>query len=186
VCDTNPSTDDGDYRRSRLVLTPEAGQAIPRTSDWSYTLSGDNQVDAVEHTVSLYGVDLAGNRTQPLVARYILDNVAPVLTVTAITNTAFYSRSLSVLRGTATDGGAVASVYVLVESGETTYQEPAEREGDTWRYALRPMTPGLYTLRVSAYDTAGNVASSGPFEVAVTAPIFELLYMPIMSQKYTP
>ncbi len=186
VCDTNPAADDGDYRRSRLVLTPQAGDNIPLTGDWAYTLSGPDRVDAVEHTVSFYGVDLAGNRAAALTANYILDNVAPVITVTGIVNTALYTTSLTVLTGTVTDGGAVASVHVLVENDGVVYREPAELAGDAWRYTLRPKTPGVYTLRVSAYDAAGNVANSGPFEVEVQAPTLHFIYMPLVTREYAP
>ncbi len=187
VCDTNPAAGNGDYRRSRLVLTPQAGDAIPLPGDWSYTLSGADQVDSVEREVSFYGVDLAGNRSAALTARYILDNVAPVLRVTGIVDTAPYTTSLTVLTGTVTDGGTSANVTVLVESAEgMTYQDVAVLEGDVWRYILHPMAPGRYTLWVSAYDAAGNVASGGPFTVEVRAPTRYIVYMPLVTRDYAP
>jgi hypothetical protein len=127
-------------------------------------------------------VDVAGNRSEALAASYILDNVAPRLTVTGIVDTAPYTPSLTVLTGTVTDGGAV-SVSVLVESDGVVYREPAVLEGDTWRYTLQPASPGLYTLRISAYDAAGNVANSGPLEVQVSTPQF--IYLPFVARTYT-
>jgi len=187
VCDTNPAADNGDYRRSRLVLTPQAGDAVARPGDWSYTLSGADRVDSVEREVSFYGVDLAGNRSAALTARYVLDNVAPVLKVTHIVDTAPYTTSLTVLAGTVTDGGASANVTVLVENAEgMTYQDVAVLEGDIWRYILHPMAPGRYTLWVSAYDAAGNVTSRGPFTVEVQAPTWYTLYMPLVTRDYAP
>jgi len=187
VCDTNPAADNGDYRRSRLVLTPQAGDAVARPGDWSYTLSGADRVDSVEREVSFYGVDLAGNRSAALTARYVLDNVAPVLKVTHIVDTAPYTTSLTVLAGTVTDGGASANVTVLVENAEgMTYQDVAVLEGDVWRYILHPMAPGRYTLWVSAYDAAGNVTSRGPFTVEVQAPTWYTLYMPLVTRDYAP
>ncbi|HQI84959.1 MAG TPA: tandem-95 repeat protein [Anaerolineae bacterium] len=186
VCDTNPATDDGAYLRARLLLAPPASAGLPRTGGWSYTLTGPARADAVERAVTFYGVDLAGNRAEALTARYILDNVAPVITVTGIINTALYTTSLTVLTGTVTDGGAVASVHVLVESDGMTYQEPSELAGGAWRYTLRPPTPGRYILRVSAYDAAGNVTSSGPFEVEVQAPTLRFIYMPLVTREYAP
>ncbi|HQJ10240.1 MAG TPA: tandem-95 repeat protein [Anaerolineae bacterium] len=187
VCDTNPAADNGDYRRSRLVLTPQAGDAIPRPGDWSYTLSGADRVDSVEREVSFYGVDLAGNRSAGLTARYILDNVAPVLKVTHIVDMAPYTTSLTVLTGTVTDGGASANVTVLVENAEgMTYQDVAVLEGDGWHYTLRPLAPGRYTLWVSAYDAAGNVTSRGPFTVEVQAPTQYIVYMPLVTRDYAP
>ncbi|MBN1875199.1 MAG: proprotein convertase P-domain-containing protein [Anaerolineae bacterium] len=187
VCNTNSAADEGDYRQSRLILTPQAGQSLPQTGAWAYTLSaGDERVDAIERTVSLYGVDLAGNRAEALTARYILDNVAPVITVTNIANMAVYSPSLTVLTGAVTDGGAVASMAVLVESDEATYRDVAVLDGTTWHYTLRPMSPGHYTLWVGAYDTAGNMTSIGPFEVEVHISIFQLLYLPLVSCDYIP
>jgi len=183
VCNTNPAADGGDYRRSRLALTAQASGGIPLTGDWTYTLSGPDQADGLERAVSFYGVDLAGNRAAALTARYILDNVAPVINVASLVDTALYTTSLTVLTGTVTDGGGVASVSVLVESGGVVYREPAKLSGDTWRYTLRPASPGLYTLQVSAYDVAGNVAHSGPFVVWVTA--LQSIYLPFVARTYT-
>lgn len=184
ICDSVPGTNDGAYLQSRLVLTPQAGETLARTGDWVYNLSGSDRMDAVERTVQLYGVDLAGNRTAPLSVSYIMDNVAPVVAVTNLTRTVLYSVSVPVLDGIVSDGGRVTDVYVSVQYGGTVYQDVAYLEGDTWRYALRPSALGTYSLRVSAYDAAGNVTHSDPFEVEVRTPV-QINYLPLVFKAYS-
>ena len=89
---------------------------------WSFTLSAPNQEDYVAYTISVYGIDRAGNRaTQPTQGTFIVDNVAPVLTVTQLINTAPLTYSLPVLNIAATDGGGLAQALVFVEAPNTTF-----------------------------------------------------------------
>jgi subtilisin-like proprotein convertase family protein len=189
VCDNVPGTNDGEYLQSRLVLTPQADEALPRTGDWAYTLSGSDRMDAVERTVWLYGVDLAGNRAEPLVASYILDNVAPVISVTTAANTAPYGARVTVLSGTATDGGELHALTVAVEtpSGELT-RAPVQVTGHgSWSFDMVASSPGTYHLWPTAVDLAGNQTTVGPYAVVVSPPASErrhTTYLPAIFDAY--
>lgn len=185
ICDTNPSANDGLYQRSQLVLEPQAPLRLSPDGQWSYSLSTSNQEDYVAHTISVYGIDRAGNRTtQAAPYTYIVDNVAPVMTVTQLINRTPLTYSVPVLNIAATDGGGVAQMLVFVEAPNTTYTTLAMRDGDGWHFDLEPSLIGTYRLWISAYDNAGNVASSGAYQVNVTGPLPYTTFLPIVAYNY--
>ena len=185
ICDTNPAANDGQYQRSQLILEPQAALQLAHDGQWSYMLSISNQEDYVAHTISVYGIDRAGNRTaQPTHATFIVDNVAPVMTVTQLIATAPLTHSLPVLNIAATDGSGVAQVLVLVDAPNTTYATLATRDGAGWHFDLDPSLIGTYRLWISAYDNAGNVASSGAYQVNVTGPLPYTTFLPIVAYNY--
>ena len=183
ICDMNPSADNGFYHRSRLALEPQPERTTPRTGDWSFTVRNAGDLDYVQQTVSIYGVDLAGNRTaDPLVLNVIVDNVPPVLTVTQLVNASVLTPSVPVLSGLARDGGKVDQIAVLVQTPQMVYQELATRNGEAWQYDLHPVTLGRYNLWVRAYDLAGNVTLAGPYQVDIT-PIRQI-FLPAVMHNY--
>ena len=125
ICDTRPSADDGAYHRSRLVLKPRDTAA--RSGDWFYTASGAGELDYVEQNISIYGVDLVGNRsTHPLSLSFTVDNVAPVITVTTSVDTVpITATETMVLAGTASDGGPM-SVIIHMQAPEGDLQSDRE------------------------------------------------------------
>jgi hypothetical protein len=135
--------------------------------------------------VTAYGEDVFGNRTiDPLSLNVVVDNVAPVVTVTHVLASAPLTATIRALEGLATDGGEVGSIFVTVQSptGRVTL-DLATLDGDTWYYSLKPTVEGRYVLWVSACDSAGNVAAAGPFVVDVAIPI---VYLPMVSHDYAP
>ncbi|MCX6029358.1 MAG: hypothetical protein NT169_08650 [Chloroflexi bacterium] len=151
--------------------------------------------DNVTHTLRAYAVDLVGNRSQELTGlsarsgnrpltrtfdnsasglTFQLDNVAPVITVTAaITQLeAFPDRPLTtVLSGTVTDGGQVNRLYALVRTpgGDLLTGQIARNDsGGGWWYDLRPSAIGEYAIWVNAVDGADNAATFGPHYLQVT------------------
>lgn len=185
ICDANPSADHGFYHRSRLTLKPQPEHTTPRSGDWSFTVRNTGDLDYVQQTVSIYGVDLAGNRTaEPLVVNVTVDNVPPVLTVTQWVSAAVFKPSVRVLSGLAHDGGQVAQIAVLVQTPERVYQELATWNGEAWQYDLQPASLGRYTLWVRAYDLAGNVTLAGPYAVDITPP--HQVFLPVIMRNHTP
>lgn len=168
ICDLEPSANDGAYNRSRLVLKPQSTAA--RTGEWSYRASIPDREDYVQHALSVYGVDLVGNRTEPpLDVSFIVDNVAPVITVNEVVTQMWWGSTQTILSGTVSDGGQVSTAFVYIQDPTgRIYSEMVTREGDTWRYDLRAWLVGRYTLWVIVGDLAGNVSTAGPFAVDAT------------------
>jgi len=185
LCDTSAADNDGAYQRRQLRLTPQADRVLARDGQWSYAVTLNDQQDFVAHTVSVYGVDAAGNRATNATAQtFVADNVAPVLTVTKLIETAVLTHSVPVLNIAATDGGSVNQVYVIVEAPNETYAAEATRDGNGWRFDLQPAQAGTYTLQVSAYDAAQNVSLAGPFGVAITEPTIYQAFLPLVTQAF--
>ncbi len=188
ICDRHPSTDDGTYLGSRLSLVPSAAAQAARTGTWSHTFHPEETLDYEVRGLHVVGVDLAGNRTtDPLNVDVIVDNVAPVLTATHIITRTPFTPSLQVLAGTLADGSLDAGtedlrLSVVVEGPGGTYADSAAREGTSWQYTLHPSVPGTYQLSVTAYDTAGNATTAGPFTVNVKP--WRQIYMPFVARRF--
>ncbi len=190
ICDLNPSTADGAYHRSRLVLTPR--QAEARSGRWSYQAPGVEDLDHVTQTLTVYGMDVVGNRTvDPVRLDVTVDNVPPRLTATDLMTTVTPTIKAGVLSGTVADGGGVSAVFVVVQTpagAHTTrgevYQEPVAWEGTTWSYDLEAVFDGRYRLWVNASDRAGNVTTAGPFEVTVLSWL-RSVYLPLVMQNWS-
>jgi hypothetical protein len=149
------------------------------TGDWSYALQALGELDYYDQSLSLYGIDGAGNRsTTPLSRTYKVDNVPPVVTVTTwIRYTPTVTPTL-VLDGAVYDGSGSSDVYVLVEAPDETFTSTlATRVGDNWSYTLHPWTEGSYDLRIEARDGNGNVRGLGPYGVIVGA---KTVYLPLV------
>jgi subtilisin-like proprotein convertase family protein len=171
ICDTYPADYDGTYNRSRLVLKPQ-NTAVP-SGDWFQGRSTTTGLDNVEQILAVYGIDLAGNRSpEPVGLTFWVDNVAPVITVTAAISVVEASpnrTATTVLSGTVSDGGRVSRMYASVRTpGGNRYTGQVARDGDEWWYDLQPDTTGTYTIKVTAVDAAGNTASTALYSVQVT------------------
>jgi subtilisin-like proprotein convertase family protein len=165
ICDLEPSTNNGTYHRSKLVLKPQS-TAAPN-GDWSYALSIPDREDYVQHTLSIYGVDQVGNRTAPpLDVSFIVDDVAPLITVDDVVTQMWWGRTETVLSGTVSDGGQVSTAFVTIqEPSGRIYDERLTPQGDAWSYDLHARLVGPYTLWVVTGDAVGNASTAGPFVV---------------------
>ncbi len=187
LCDTSAADNDGTYQRSQLRLTPQADRLLALNGQWSYAVTLNDQQDFVAHAVSVYGVDAAGNRATNATAQtFVADNVAPVLTVTQLIETAVLTHSVAALNIAASDGGSISQVFVLVTAPDGTYAIEATRDSDGWHFDLQPSLAGTYTLQVSAYDAAQNVSMAGPFEVTITEPTVYQTFLPVVMQAFAP
>lgn len=145
---------------------------------WTYPVLFLPDGDNITNTVVLYGVDGAGNRSAPLTRTYAVDTVSPVLQVTQVhTSISLSSAPTVVLTGTVSDGSEVTEVYVRVEtpSGQV-YWTVAESDGVNWQFAPEVAETGVYTIRIEAWDAAGNVQNAGPYSFVVTS----LIYLPVI------
>jgi uncharacterized repeat protein (TIGR01451 family) len=153
---------DGECDRASLLATDE------NSARWKYRLPGDPS-DYVTKTISIYGTDRLGNRTQELQATVILDNVPPELNVTQVRDQEMLGDRQVVLQGMMQDGGPDPRAFVRVQApnGIQSMQNTARNE-DQWWYELPGDMPGRYTLWLYAADTAGNSRTMGPYTVDVT------------------
>ncbi len=138
---------------------------------WEYTLRAVEDLDNKTQTISLYGIDGAGNRSSvPLTRTYKVDTVPPVITVTKHVDYLPIAVPTLVLSGTVSDGSGVSDMYVGVEtpSGNSVW-EKIERDGSLWSYTLHPQEHGLYHLWIKSQDTEGNTGEYGPYDVGVVA-----------------
>ncbi len=181
ICDLIPASGDGQYHRSQLRLQPR--ETAARSGDWMFTVRNDQPMDWVTQTVSLYGEDRVGNRmTNPLTFDVIVDNVPPVITTTQLARSLGLTLTVAALAGTVSDGGRVAGVFVTVWAPEGVYRDAAVLNGNSWSYALHPISLGVHRLQVTAIDLAGNVATTEVFEVEIR-PITHV-YLPLVARNY--
>ncbi|MDY7076379.1 MAG: LamG-like jellyroll fold domain-containing protein [Chloroflexota bacterium] len=153
------------------------------TGDWSYALQAVGELDYRDQTLSLYGIDGAGNRSTVGMSRtYKVDNVPPVVTVTTWIRYVATITPTLVLGGEVSDGGGSSDVYVIIEApDETLTSTLAARDGDNWSYSLYSETEGVYTLRIEARDTKGNISGYGPYEVSVGV---QKIYLPLVLRNH--
>jgi subtilisin-like proprotein convertase family protein len=181
ICDLIPADGDGQYHRSQLRLQPRETAAT--TGDWTFTVHNDRPMDWVPQTVSLYGEDRVGNRmTTPLTVEVIVDNVSPAITTTQLTRSSGLTPTVAALAGTVSDSGGVAGVFVTVWAPEGVYRDAAVLNGNSWRYDLHPVSIGMHRLQVTAVDLAGNVATTGVFEVEIRPITYT--YLPLVMRNH--
>jgi hypothetical protein len=177
--------DDMQAQRAELTFARGAASALvpvlvtpgtAPTGTWAYTRSGARG-DAVTETLTLVGVDAAGNRSAPLTHTYRLDNIAPLITPTQVLSEVLLADYAPgavtggpVLTGTVSDGGALSGVFARITApdGSLVWQ-PVSRTETSWQFVPEFMLPGPYLMFIEAYDTAGNSAARGPFGVQVSA-----------------
>jgi len=167
ICDVDGGSNDGAYFRSRLTLIPR--DAGTKSASWSYLTPDSGPLDYVARTVSVFAGDIVGNYTlEPLQLQLIVDNVAPVITVTQAITEVWQGSTVTVLDGTVTDGGPLVNVTVHLQDPAGNMSEiPAARDGERWWFDLTGDSTGERILWVQAFDQAGNAVSTEPVRVAV-------------------
>jgi subtilase family serine protease/subtilisin-like proprotein convertase family protein len=186
ICDLNPASADGTYQRSMLALTPQ--DVFAKAGRWSHQVQTpvDAALDYVEQQVRIYGQDLAGNRSlDPLTINVIIDNVAPVITVTQALSTGVLGGSGTVLRGLVSEGGPVAYVtlHITPPNGES-FQVRASREGQAWYYKMPFEILGSFEMWVIARDLADNTTLAGPYSLTIAD--LTRVYLPLVFKNYSP
>jgi hypothetical protein len=176
------------YNHATLTLGPRKTPTY-RGGTWFASQVLSPTADGLSVTLLLSGYDVLGNRTVPLTISYRVDNVAPILTLTAATATLPFTlgnAARPVLTGTVFDGGHVKSVFMTVRapSGEVSIEPIVggqvagnrPESATPWVYALQPSLSGEYVFLITALDDAENATTIGPYRVqvnAVPAPVLE-------------
>ncbi len=173
ICDVEPSTGNGAYLSSQLILNPR--EIAPQTAIWSFNNPGGDELDYVTQTVRIAAQDPLGNRSAALSFDLLMDSVAPEVVIDTVLNELALGSTGRVLGGAVTDGGPAATVHIQVHAPDgsvTTIR--TMQDGEAWWYELVPQFAGQYTLWVVATDLVGNSSAFGPFMVAVTCSAAQL------------
>ncbi|MGD8473793.1 MAG: right-handed parallel beta-helix repeat-containing protein, partial [Anaerolineae bacterium] len=168
VCDLNPLWNDGTYHHAKLSLTPQ-GLDVSTAGTWSYRLLPAEGADGLAQTLDIFGLDAAGNHTDPPInLNFTGDVVAPLLTVTTQLPQTYETAPEVVLAGTVSDGESVAAVKVQVTPADGgQFTQVASLSQGVWSYTPQGLAPGLHALWVKARDRAGNERALGSFQLEV-------------------
>lgn len=156
-----------DFRlQSDNSLVYSAPAAFVAGTSWSANVSSTD-LPAGAYNVETVIADNAGNSTVADTQTLIVDNTAPVTTMSTpaddtVTNTPFS------VTGSTSDDNSVVEVDLYYRSHSpsdpwialTTLTNPTPGTPYTWSYTWDPVENGIYDLKASAVDAAGNVESS--------------------------
>jgi hypothetical protein len=111
-------------------------------------------------TVLLTGVAVVGSAVMPATAwagksKASVDRTAPTVSIGSPTAGSTDANPLTVT-GASFDNVAVSKVMVAVDSGTSTNASGTS----TWSWSAPSLAAGSHTIRATAYDTAGNSAST--------------------------
>ncbi len=138
---------------------------------WTYNLPspGTSDVDDLEQTLAVHGVDAVGNISpDPVIVSYRLDFTPPKLNVTNAVEQISGLSSDPVLQGTASDGSAF-NVYARVSPPTgADYQAKTSVAGGTWSYTPYWSEIGDYIVWIRAIDSVGNTTKIGPYNISVS------------------
>jgi hypothetical protein len=158
-------------------LHPVASSALTET--WTSLIGTQPQIEGQQEVLAVTSIDAAGNRsTTTISVTYQIDSIPPTITASQERTTMALGEASNpdvdpapVLRGTVSDGGAIAGVVMIIElpTGAARVESVEYNlESGEWAYSLRPQVAGTYTLRLEARDAAENTRSSQEWLVDVT------------------
>ncbi len=182
ICDLNPLTEGGVYNRSRLSLSPQgatldSGHVGLCSADVHH--GRQSHADAIDLWIGRRG------QSHRRCDQFDLSTgcgAAGLDGHTVMTQTTQTSPTV-VLAGQVTDGGGLNGVYVRVDPPEgASYRDSVDLTGTDWTYTPRPTVPGTYTFWLEAFDLAGNVRTSEPYEVQIST--VNEVYLPIVMRNW--
>ena len=138
--------------------------AVVTGGTWSFSVSGLTQ--NVANSIAVTATDTAqpapGNQSVPVTGTITVDNLAPVAAIDPVTSPSKITSQA--ITGTAGDNFAISSVVV---SDNGNVQGTATITGGTWSYNLSGMTSGDNVITATAFDPAGNSATSASRTITV-------------------
>ncbi len=130
-------------------------------------------------------VDKAGNSTTSTVVSFIIDTIAPTVSMTSPANNSYTLNSEPTLVAMASDntgGSGLASVQLQYSNGGGTWTNvgPAQTSGPFTYTFLSPLADGTYEARAIAIDNAANSTTSAAvtFTVESVAPTSSVNALP--------
>ncbi len=175
LCDNYDDEDDGLYYRSELRFTAQAVYT-GTVGSWQHTLNLPANQEAITKTYSVYGVDQAGNQSEPVTFSVNIDTKSPELSVETITPLLSPTRSYTSLTWPVTLAGIVNDVNLNVmrliartPNGQFI-RDRIPVSGQTWQYTDETTfnRDGLYCIWIEAEDEANNLQTSAAYALQVT------------------
>ncbi len=165
---------------------------IPGVSDWVIAGNGSyyNYPGAFSNgwnTVEIQARDMAGNTVTRNVT-FLVDTLAPQITVNNPTDNGFTNRTEITVNWTADD----SSDY-FVTSGISHFEVSVNggtpvNVGNVTEYTITGLTEGYYEVTVTAFDNAGNNASPASsyteFSVDLSPPVVEISSVSVLWEEY--
>jgi hypothetical protein len=176
------------------------------TGNWQYDTSGFQSGDGISQTLTIRGLDVAGNVSSPISRTYTVDTVGPSITATQVLEQVALAdyqpgspAGPPVLSGAIYDGLGVASITVRLRQPDgsvisQTVSNAVDLQSDgggiwptysaangNWEYVPELTMPGSHSLTVEAVDLAGNVASHEAFTLIVEGTTDHFIYLPFVA-----
>ncbi|MGQ9459727.1 MAG: S8 family serine peptidase [Candidatus Bathyarchaeaceae archaeon] len=126
-----------------------------QTYAWNTT-----RLDDGSYTVKLAAQDEAGNTFEKVVA-VVVDNTAPEVSITNPEGGDELTGTVTILFNASDDHLSSVLLYI----GSTTYSVTGET---SYEWNTTTVVDGTYTIKLIAYDKAGNKAETPPIKVTVT------------------
>jgi hypothetical protein len=141
-----------------LMNTTASSAASPFSINWN-TLTATN----ASHSLVAKAYDAAGNVGSSAAVTVTVSNAIPppdkqppVVTITSPANSAIVSGNVGI-HATATDNVGVSQVSIYVDG---TLQSTAPGSADSYNWNTRKAASGTHTIKATAWDAAGNSAST--------------------------
>jgi hypothetical protein len=150
------------YRDSNVLLGTDNTSPYGISWDTTSTTSG-------AHTLIAVATDLAGNTKTSTVVNVSVDNVVPVVSLTAPANGAFVTGTLAI-SATATDNVGISKVEFYSDNNVLLTTDTSSPYTFNWNSTT--VTQGAHTLYAIAQDTTGLRTTSALIAITVdnTAP----------------
>lgn len=172
-------TDDGSgVDSSKLSITINGTKitngitATPTANGYSCAYTPTSALPEGQNTVALDAEDHDGNKATQVTAQFIVDTVAPTLSVTSpVDGTVTNESTVTVAGVTNDDTSSPVSVSIKVNNVD----QGAVTVGDDGAFSkVVTLTSGTNTIEITATDAAGKVAAvTRTVEVDTTAPIIK-------------
>jgi large repetitive protein len=166
----------------------QEGSATVSGGSWSYSVA--QLAEDGTYTAQLTQKDEAGNIGKSAPTTFLLDTVAPAVSLTRPTNGAVLHAARPSFKGnTGTESGDLSSITVNIYSGTLGTGVPAQTlkvpGGGEWETsAALPLADGIYTAVAEQSDAAGNVGRSSPrtFTIETSSPTVSLETSPLRAR----
>ena len=181
------------YYRSELRFTAQV-EYTGTVGTWQHTLSLPANQEAISRTVSVYGVDQAGNESEPIDFSVSIDTKSPVL---SLTTTSPFSSTGASLTGPLTLAGTVsdANLNLMRLTARTPngqfIRDRIPVSGETWQYSDKTTfnRAGLYCIWLEASDQVDNREISAAIALQVEIEQVNTdsyqIYLPLISSDVT-